>query len=221
MQAGRRAIATAVAAVLLIASLAGLWFVLPGNAEVRLTGETLSDFARKHQPKPWRGYETSILSVSVDGEVRIKAHVAGPLIHTPIEISGTPAYDAGARAVFFRVSKVELPQEAARPMLGGLNKMLTPLGSYIAKHLTEIFPVRRIKAETSGGLLFLATVKSVRVDAGAVVVGLHGYRIAAAAIALMLTALLAAAGLSALLLRRKAPPPLPPQEDASAEEQEE
>ena len=220
MQAGRRAIATAVAAVLLIASLAGLWFVLPGNAEVRLTGETLSDFARKHQPKPWRGYETSILSVSVDGEVRIKAHVA-LLIHTPIEISGTPAYDAGARAVFFRVSKVELPQEAARPMLGGLNKMLTPLGSYIARHLTEIFPVRRIKAETSGGLLFLATVKSVRVDACAVVVGLHGYRIAAAAIALMLTALLAAAGLSALLLRRKAPPPLPPQEDASAEEQEE
>ncbi len=46
MQAGRSAIATAVTVILLAASLAGLWFVLPGNAEIRLTGETLSGLAR-------------------------------------------------------------------------------------------------------------------------------------------------------------------------------
>ena len=77
MQAGRSAIANVIAVIVLIASLAGLWIVLPGNGEVRLTGETLTAFAREHPPKPWRGFETSILDVSVDGEVRIKAHVSG------------------------------------------------------------------------------------------------------------------------------------------------
>ncbi len=127
MQAGRSAIVTAIAAIVLVASLGGLWFVLPGNGEVRVTGETLTAFAREHPPKPWRGFETSILDVSVDSEVRIKAHVTGYMIHTPIVISGTPQFDAGARAMFFRVSKVELPREAERPMLGRFNSMLSPL----------------------------------------------------------------------------------------------
>ena len=196
MQAGRSAIVTAIAAIVLVASLGGLWFVLPGNGEVRVTGETLTAFAREHPPKPWRGFETSILDVSVDSEVRIKAHVTGYMIHTPIVISGTPQFDAGARAMFFRVSKVELPREAERPMLGRFNSMLSPLGSYIAKHLTDVAPVKKIKAETRGGALFLATVKSVRVDGNALAVEVHGYHVATAAIALMLVALLSAGGLS-------------------------
>jgi hypothetical protein len=214
MQAGRSTIPAAIAAIVLIASLAGLWFVLPGNGEVRLTGETLTAFAREHPPKPWRGFETTIMDVSVDGEVHIKAHVTGYTIHTPIVISGTPQYDAGARAMFFRVSKAELPREAGRPMLGRFNSMLSPLGSYIAKQLTDAFPVKKIKAETRGGALFLATVKSVRVDGNAVAVEVHGYHAATAAIALMLCALLAAGWLIAGLFRRQ--PRLPPQEAASA-----
>lgn len=218
MQAGRSAFVMAVAALSLAASLAGLWAVIQRNSEIRLTGETLSNFVRQHQPKPWHGFETSILGVSVDGEVHIKAHVAGPLIHTPIEITGKPAYDAGAREVFFHVSKVELPRDRARPMLAGLDTMLTPLGSYIAKNLTGVIPVKRIKAETRGGLLFLATVQSVAVDGDAVVVELRGYRIATAAIALMLSALLAAAALIAAWLRRRTPPP-PREETAAAPEE--
>jgi hypothetical protein len=214
MQAGRSTIPAAIAAIVLIASLAGLWFVLPGNGEVRLTGETLTAFAREHPPKPWHGFETSIMDVSVDGEVRIKAHITGYMIHTPIVISGTPQFDAGARAMFFRVSKAELPREAGRPMLGRFNSMLSPLGSYIAKQLTDAFPVKKIKAETRGGALFLATVKSVRVDGNAVAVEVHGYHAATAAIALMLCALLAAGWLIAGLFRRR--PSLPPQENASA-----
>lgn len=214
MQAGRSAIANVIAVIVLIASLGGLWLVLPGNGEVRLTGETLTAFAREHPPKPWRGFETSILEVTVDGEVRIKAHITGYMIHTPIVIGGTPQFDAGARAMFFRVSKVELPREAGRPMLGRLNSMLTPLGSYIAKHLTAAFPVKKIKAETRGGALFLATVKSVRVDGDAVVAEVHGYHVATAAIALMLAALLAAAWLIAGLFRGRLN--LPPQEIPSA-----
>jgi hypothetical protein len=203
MQAGRSAIANVIAVMVLIASLGGLWIVLPGNGEVRLTGETLTAFAREHPPKSWRGFETSILEVSVDGEARIKAHVTGYMIHTPIEIRGTPQFDAGARAMFFRVSKVELPRESGRPMLSRFNSMLNPLGSYIAKHLTDSFPVKKIKAETRGGALFLATVKSVRVDGNAVAVEVHGYHVATAAIALMLVALLAAAWLIAGLFRRR------------------
>ena len=214
MQAGRSAIANGIAVIVLIASLGGLWTVVPGNGEVRLTGETLTAFAREHPPKPWRGFETAILEVSVDGEVRIKAHVVGPLIHTPIQISGTPQFDAGARAMFFRVSRVELPRDAARPMLSRLNAMLTPLGSYIAKHLTDAFPVKHIKAEKRGEALFLATVKSVRVDGNAVAVEVHGYHVATAAVALMLAAVLAAAWLIAALFRGR--PDLPPQGQASA-----
>jgi hypothetical protein len=209
MQAGRSAIVTAIAAIVLVASLGGLWFVLPGNGEVRVTGETLTAFAREHPPQPWRGFETSILDVSVDSEVRIKAHVTGYMIHTPIVISGTPQYDAGARAMFFRVSKVELPREAERPMLGRFNSMLSPLGLYIAKHLTEVAPVKKMKAETRGGALFLATVKSVRVDGNALAVEVHGYHVATAAIALMLAALLSAGWLIAGLFRGR--PRLPPQ----------
>ena len=130
--------------------------------------------------------------VSVDREVHIKAHVSGHLIHTPIEISGTPQYDPAARAIFFRVSKVELPREAGRPMLGRLNAMLTPLGTYIAKHMTDVIPVKRIKEGKRGDALFLATVKSVRVDGNVVALEVHGYHIATAAIALMLVAVLSA-----------------------------
>jgi hypothetical protein len=195
MQARRSVAGTVAAAILLAASLTGLWFALPGNAEIRLTGETLSGFAREHPPKPWRGFETAISDVSVDREVHIKAHVSGHLIHTPIDISGTPQYDPAARAIFFRVSKVELPREAGRPMLGRLNAMLTPLGTYIAKHMTDVIPVKRIKENRRGDALFLATVKSVRVDGNVVALGVHGYHIATAAIALMLVALLSAAWL--------------------------
>jgi hypothetical protein len=214
MQAGRSAIANGIAVILLIASVGGLWTAVPGNGEVRLTGETLTAFAREHPPKPWRGFEASILEVSVDGKVRIKAHVVGPLIHTPIQISGTPQFDAGARAMFFLVSRVELPRDAARPMLSRLNGMLTLLGSHIAKHLTDAFPVKHIKAEKRGEALFLATVKSVRVDGNAVAVEVHGYHVATAAIALMLAAVLAAAWLIAGLFRGWTR--LPAQETASA-----
>jgi hypothetical protein len=79
--------------------------------------------------------------------VRIKAHVSGYTIHTPIEISGTPQYDPQTRAMFFRVSKTELPREGARPMLGQLNAVLSPLGSYIAKHMTGVIPVKHLKPE--------------------------------------------------------------------------
>ena len=91
--------------------------------------------------------------------------------------------------------------------------MLTPLGSYIAKQLTDAFPVKKIKAEKRGGALFLATVKSVRVDGNAVAVEVHGYHAATAAIAMMLCALLAAGWLIAGLFRKR--PRLPPQETAS------
>jgi hypothetical protein len=201
MQAGKSAIGTAIAAILCVASLIGLWFVVPGNVEVRLSGETLSGFAREHPPKPWRGFETSIVDVSVDGEVRIKAHVSGYTIHTPIEISGTPQYDPQTSAIFFRVSKTELPREGARPMLGRLNAVLSPLGSYIAKHMTGVIPVKHLKPGKRGEALFMATVKSVRVDGNAVAVGIHGYHIATAAIALMLVALLSAGWLIAGLFR--------------------
>jgi hypothetical protein len=197
MQAGRGAIGMAIAAILCIASLAGLWFVLPGNVEVRFSGETLLGFAREHPPKPWRGFETSIQDVSVDGEVRIKAHVTGYTIHTPIEISGTPQYDPATRAMFFRVSKVELPREAARPMLARLNAVLAPLGSYIAKNMTDVIPVKHLKPEKRGEALFLATVRSVRVDGNAVALAVHGYHIATAAIALMIVAFLSAVWLAA------------------------
>lgn len=87
MQAGRRTIAGMAAFLLLIACLGGLWRVLVANTEMRLTGETLSNYARDHPPKPWRGFEIAILNVAVKGEVHIKAHLSGYLIHTPVEIS--------------------------------------------------------------------------------------------------------------------------------------
>ncbi len=197
MQAGRRKIAGIAAFAVLIASLAGLVLVLPGNAEVPFNGEQLLAFARQHPPKPWHGFKIDVLSVSVDSEVHIDAHVSGNMIHTRVEISGTPEYKPEARAIFFRVSKVALPREASRPMLGQLNAMLNPLGSYVAQNLTDFVPVKKIKPETRGGLMFETTVKAVRVDGNAVVVELRGYRIAAAAIALMLLALAAAAGVFA------------------------
>ncbi len=92
MQPSRRTIAGMVAFLLLIASLGGLWRVLMANTEMRLTGETLSNYARDHPPKPWRGFEIAILDVSVKGEVHIKAHVGGHLIHTPVVISGAAEY---------------------------------------------------------------------------------------------------------------------------------
>ena len=193
MQAGRRTIAGMAAFLLLIACLGGLWRVLVANTEMRLTGETLSNYARDHPPKPWRGFEIAILNVAVKGEVHIKAHLSGYLIHTPVEISAAPEYDANARAIFLHVSRTELPQDAARPMLSRFNAMLNPLATYIARNLADIIPAKRIKAETPGGALFLATVRSVRVDGDVVVVALHGYRLAAATLILMLCTLLLSA----------------------------
>src|SRR6478672_5648162 len=126
MQAGRRTIAAMAAFLLLIASLGGLWRVLVANTEMRLTGETLSNYARDHPPKPWRGFEIAILNVAIKGEVHIKAHL----------------------------SRTELPQDAARPMLSRFNAMLNPLATYIARNLADIIPAKRIKAETPGGALF-------------------------------------------------------------------
>ena len=203
VQAARRTITGVVAFLLLIASLIGLWRVLIANAEMRLTGETLSNYARNHPPKPWHGFEIAILNVSVNGEVHIKAHVSGNLIHTPVEISGTPEYDANARAIFLHVSKTALPRDAARPMLSRLNAMLNPLATYIARNLADIIPAKRIKAETPGGALFLATVRSVRVDRDVMVVTLHGYRVAAATVILMLCAFLSAAWVLSIWLRRR------------------
>ena len=201
MQARRRTIAGTVALVLLIASLGGLWRALIDNAEIRLTGEMLSNYARTHPPKPWRGFEIAILNVSVNGEVHIRAHVSGNLIHTPVEVIGTPEYDTNARAIFFHVSKTGLPRDSARPMLSRLNAMLNPLATYIAKNLAEIIPAKRIKAETRGGAMFLTTVRSVRVDGDVVVVALHGYRVATATVILMLCVLLSAALLLFIWLR--------------------
>ena len=109
MQARSSMAGAAFAAILLAGSLAGLWFLLPGHVEIRLTGETLLGFVREHPLKPWHGFETAILDVTVDREVHIKAHVSGHMIHTPLEIAGTPQYASGSRAMFFHVSKAELP----------------------------------------------------------------------------------------------------------------
>lgn len=203
MQGGQSAAARTVAVLLLIGSLLGLWRVLLDDAELRLSGEALTNFARFHPPKPWHGFQTAVASVAIDGEVHIKAHVSGYLIHTPLEISGTPYYDADKRAMFFRVSKAELPQDAARPKLSKINAMLSPLGTYIAQNLTDVFPVKKIKAETNGGAVFLATVKSVRVDGDAVVVTVHGYHVAAIQIVLAFGVLFSAYWLIVGLLRQR------------------
>ncbi len=202
MQGGQSAVARTVVALLLIGSLFGLWRVLPDNAELRLTGETLTNFAREHPPKPWHGFRIAVASVSIDGEVHIKAHVSGYLVHTPLGISGTPYFDANMHAMFFRVSKVELPQDTAQPKLSKINAMLSPLGTYIAQNLTGVFPVKKIKAETNGGALFLATIKSVRVAGNVVAVAVHGYHVAAVQIVLILGALFAACWLTVGLVRR-------------------
>ncbi len=132
-----RAIGSAVAAILalvvLIASLAGLWRILMENADMRLTGDMILNYGRHHPPKPWRGFDIAILDVSVNGEVHIKAHVSGHMIHTPVEISGTPQYDMHTREMFFLVSKARLPHDTARPMLSRFNAMLNPLATYIAR----------------------------------------------------------------------------------------
>jgi len=198
---GRKAIVGIVAFGLLIASLGGAWRVLSETVEVRVTGEMLSNYVRNHPPKPWRGFEIEILNVSVDGEVHIKAHVSGNLIHTPVEISGAPEYDANARAVFLHVSRARVPRDLARPMLSRFNSMLSPLATHIARNLAEIIPAKRIRAETPAGAMFLTTVRSVRVDGDVVVVALHGYRIAAAAVVLMLCALLSVFLLASMFLR--------------------
>ena len=198
---GRKAIIGIVAFGLLISSLGGAWRVLSENVEMRVTGEMLSNYVRNHPPKPWRGFEIEILNVSVDGEVHIKAHVSGNLIHTPVEISGTPEYDANARAVFLHVSRAGVPRDLTRPMLSRFNSMLSPLATYIARNLAEIIPAKRIRAETPAGAMFLTTVRSVRVDGDVVVVALHGYRVAAAAVVLMLCALLSFFLLASMFLR--------------------
>jgi hypothetical protein len=141
--------------------------------------------------------------VAVKGEVHIKAHLSGNLIHTPVEISAAPEYDANARAIFLHVSRTELPRDAARPMLSRFNAMLNPLATYIARNLADIIPAKRIKAETPVGALFLATVRSVRVDGDVVVVALHGYRLAAATLILMLCTLLSATWFFSLWHRKR------------------
>ena len=124
MRAGRRTLAGIVAFLVLIASLAGLWRVLMENPEVHLSGDTLLSYARIHPPKPWRGFDIEILNVSVNREVHIEARVSGHMIHTPVEITGTPEYDANTHAVFFHVTEARLPRDAARPMLSRMNAML-------------------------------------------------------------------------------------------------
>ncbi len=62
--------------------------------------------------------------------------------------------------------------------------------------------MKKIKDNTRGGALFATTVKSLRVDGDAVVVALHGERVAAATAVLALSAVLSAALLLALGLRR-------------------
>jgi len=150
---------------------------------------------------PGAALRSPFLNVSVKGEVHISAHVSGNLIHTPVEVIGTPEYDTNARAIFFHVSKTGLPRESARPMLSRLNAMLNPLATYIAKNLAEIIPAKRIKAETRGGAMFLTTVRSVRVDGDVVVVALHGYQVATATVILMLCVLVSAALLLFIWLR--------------------
>jgi hypothetical protein len=209
MQARRSVLGTALAAILFIATLAGLLLTIPGSAEIRLSGEMLAGFAREHPPKPWRGFEATVQGVTIDSEVHIKAHVTGHLIHTPVEVSGTPLYDPQARVMFFHVSKVELPHEASRPMLGELNKVLTPFGTSIAKHMTDVIPVKHLKPEKRGEAVFMETVKSVRVDNGAVVLGVHGYFMTAATGALMLAALASAIWFIVSLLPRRSPEPDP------------
>jgi hypothetical protein len=78
--------------------------------------------------------------------------------------------------------------------------MLNPLATYVAQNLTDVIPVKRIKAETVGSAMFLTTVRSVSVDGDAVVLTLHGYRVAATAIILTLCVLLSAGWLLFLLL---------------------
>ncbi len=199
---GRNAIAGTIAFILLIASLVGLWRVLIEKAELRLTAETLSDWARQHPPKPWRGFDIAILNVSVNRDVQIKAHISGHHIHTPIDVSGSPEFNANARAVFFHVRETKLPRNSTRPMLRRLNAVLDPLATYIAQNLTEIIPAKKIKPDTRGAML-LTTVKSVRVDGDAVIVEFQGQRVAAAAGVLVLCALLSSGCLLALWLRAK------------------
>ena len=205
MRKGASVILGAIALTVLIASLFGLWRVIADNADMRLTGEALTNYARAHPPKPWRGFQTTILEVSVAGEVHIKAHIDGHMIHSPVEISGVPDYDGNARAVFFHISKTTLPHEKERPMLSRLNAMLNPLASYIAQDLTDFIPAKRIKPETKGGALILTTVKAVRVDGDAVVVEFQSNRIVAAAAILTALALLSAAALMFLILRARRP----------------
>jgi hypothetical protein len=209
MQARRSSTGAALAAILFIATLAGLWIVIPGNAEIPVSGERIAAYGREHPPKPWHGFEATIQEVSIDSEVHIKAHVTGHLIHTPVVVSGTPQYDPAARVMFFRVSKVELPHEASRPMLGELNKMLTPLGTNIAKHMTDVIPVKHLKPEKRGEAVFMETVKSVHIANNALVLEVHGYFFTAAAGALVALALLSAIWFVVSLLPRRADAPNP------------
>jgi hypothetical protein len=195
------------AGILLIASLAALALDLPGNSDIRLSGERLAAFARQHPPKPWRGFEAAVQEITVDSEVHIKARVTGNMIHTPVTVSGTPLYDAQARAMYFRVSKVELPHESGRPMLSKLNTLLTPLGASIAKHVTDVIPVKHLKTEKRGESVFIETVKSVRVENGAVVLEVHGFFLNIATGALMLVALASGLWLLGGLFRRPAATP--------------
>jgi|WetSurMetagenome_2_1015567.scaffolds.fasta_scaffold321016_2 hypothetical protein len=188
--AGRHARPLALAVV--AASLASLWRVVPDNAELRFTGETITAFARDHPPKPWHGFKTEVVKVAIDGEVRITAHVSGHFIHTPVEIIGLPEYNAERKAMFFHISRIQLPNEARHPIFSRFNKMLNPLGTNIVRHMMNVIPVRKFKPNTRSGLIFLTTVKSVRVDGDVVVVALHSFRVAGVAVALMLTAFLAA-----------------------------
>ncbi len=81
--------------------------------------------------------------------------------------------------------------------------MLNPLATYIARNLADIIPAKRIKSETPAGAIFLATVRSVRVDGDVMVVTLHGYRVAAATVIPTLCALLSAAWVLSSWFRRR------------------
>lgn len=192
----------AIALAVLGACLVGLWRVMPQNGEVRLTGDMLLNLVKAHPPKPWRGFSTQVLEVSVARQVRITARVSGYGLHTPVEIVGAPEYDASRHAMFFHVSQVRLPDEASRPVLRRFNKMLNPLATYIARYVMDAIPARKFKSDTRGGLIVMATVKAVRVEGDAVVVSLHGFRVAWAAAGLMICALLAVVWLAIGLRRR-------------------
>ena len=69
---------------------------------------------------------------------------------------------------------------------------MNPLATYVVRHVMDVAPARKFRSNTRGGLVFLTTVKSVRVEGDTVVVALHSLRVAGAAVVLMGASLLAA-----------------------------